>query len=357
MPQQPQSPWQQPQGQWQQPQGHAPQQPQGQWQPPQAQVMHRPAAAEPVAAVRFPAPVGPHFPLPPQIVAQLARRPVVQVAEPKTAEQMLSMEAAVPHVLAECARLFQQDKIAEQKIKRANTIALLLGILAVLTFVLYGLGILVGIVAAIVWWRGSKHATADLEDRRLEAVSGALLTLAPELKANKPVKAIVNFSCYTQQPMLTYWEGGTGWFEQKVTACTWSHWWLLLRFVLSDGVQVEVDAFTRVKRKTAQKRKYTKTKDRTTERVVVRLVPPSGKAFGGSMQGRHALKRHAGGMILKHVVVRPRRATLTFETPACMRMCARAGWQANGLENLVDSAKLVAAVVHSYKTVSKAART
>jgi hypothetical protein len=305
--------------------------------------------------MRATGPVGPHVPLDPNVLAALPRRPVTLEPSPRSAPVQLSIEGSVPQVLHECMRMFTADKLAEATRRRAHIIGGILIALGILTIWIFGLGLIPLIIGIVVWIRGNKKSVEDLEDRRLEVITGTLATLAPELKSNKPVKAIADFSGCDARQATAHEEAGTGWFEQRRTRSSYSHWWLVLRMMLQDGVAVEVDGTTLLSRKTAAKRKYTKTKDRVTERLVVRLVPPRGKAFPPHTLGVHPMGRMAAGMTLRQATVRPRGAVLVFQTAPAMRISGR-GLVAHRLEGLLDSAKVVAAIVHSYKLVAKVGR-
>ncbi|HZO15745.1 MAG TPA: hypothetical protein VFB62_20875 [Polyangiaceae bacterium] len=328
-----------------------------QGQPQQWPQPHQPAKPpEPEAHIRYPGPVGAHWPVDPNVLYGLPTRPVLQVAQLSSAQVVLSIESSVPHILHECATIFAADKLAEQKRKSANVTAIIFLVLGFFTIWIFGLGVVFLIIAGIIFYRGSKHAVFDVEDRRLEIVSGVMTTLAQELKANRPVKVIADFGLHEARPPMLYNETGTGLFEQKRTSASYSHWWLIMRMTLSDGVSVHVDGVTNVKRKTAQKRKYQKIKDRLSEQLTIKLVPPRGKSFTATMQGEQWIRRPAAGAMLQRMTVRPRSATFEFVTNPATRSRYHGGWQCMGLEGLLDSAKVVAAIIHSYKLVSRAGK-
>jgi hypothetical protein len=305
---------------------------------------------EPEAQIRFPGPVGPHWPVHPEVLQGLPTRWVAPHSSAGGAQVMLSIESSVPHVLHEAAALYAQDKEAEAKKKRANTIALVCLILGILTVWLMGLGVVFLVIAAVAYFRGTKHAKLDLEDRRLEVVTGTLWTFATELKTNRAVKVIADFAGYEDQPLIHQHATGTGLFEQLRELFVWQHRWLLLRMTLDDGVAVLVEATTKVKRKTAQKRKYKKQKDAIVEQLTIRLTPPKGKAFPGQQQ---LPARALPGLAMKRAVIQPRHATFVYQTIAARRVRGRGGWAAYGLEALLDSGKVIGALIHSYKAAAR----
>lgn len=304
---------------------------------------------EPEALIVAPEPVGDHWPVDPQLLERLPPRASPTETEPSHAEALLSIQSNVPHVLHEAALLHEQDKEAERKKKRANTIAIVLLIVGIFTAV-FIIGFVLIVIALIAFWRASRHGKLDLEDRRLEVVTGTLWTFASELKSNRAVKVLADFSGYENQRPVTHETTGTGLFQQTQHRYVWHHHWLLMRMTLADGTHVSVDAITKVKRKTAQKRKYEKKKDTLVEQLTIRLKPPGGKAFPVQQQLGPA---QLPALQLKRGRITPRHATFVFQTAATRRMRLRGGWMAYNLEWLLDSGKVVSAIIHSYKTAAR----
>jgi hypothetical protein len=59
---------------------------------------------------------------------------------------------------------------------------------------------------------------------------------------------------------------------------------------------------------------------------------------------------------LERAVIRPRYAVFHYRTGQSLRMQVRAGWNGQQLENQLDSRKVVAAIMNSYKAVASASR-
>jgi hypothetical protein len=93
--------------------------------------------------------------------------------------------------------------------------------------------------------------SADVEDRKLEVVAGTLRTFGPELKDQRPVKAVAEFSATHQRAPLEQVVTGTGFFEQRVEHTAYAHWWLSMSFTLADGVTVTVDGSSHANRAAA----------------------------------------------------------------------------------------------------------
>ncbi len=308
---------------------------------------------EPEALIKAPAPVGPHWPIDPRILESLPTLPCLAVeSKPPDAAVLLSIESNAAHVLQEAATLHAQDKEAERLRKRANTIALIFLIIGFLGLVIF-VGVVFLVIAGVAYWRGTRHGKLDLEDRRLEVVTGTLWTFAAELKPNRPVKMLADFTGYERQTPVRREKTGTGLFEQTRQLILWHHHWLLARMTLADGVAVMLDVTTRVKRKTLQKRKYEKKKDVVVEQLTIRLTPPKGKAFPGHQQ---LPAMQLPGLVLRRGLIQPRHATFVYQTAPAQRVCTRSGWAAYQLENQLDSRKVVAALIHSYKSAARVKR-
>ena len=266
---------------------------------------------------------------------------VARVTEPKHAEVVLDVEAGVLDVLRRCALLHLADKKAERNKSALGWLAAGFFVVAFVAFIAKAVAavvaaIAIGIVILLVrWWVDA----SDVEDRKLDVVSGVLARLGSEIDLDRPVKVHADFHAYDQTPSV----GGQ-----------YEHAWLEMRFVLADGTRVEISATQCAKRKTRSKRKYTKIKDRSVERLVVRLAAPKDKTFAA-----HAPKnpgRVAAGLVLRGAQMQPRYAQFQFATAPTVRLRARGGWTASGLDNELDAASVFAAVVSSYRLAASADR-
>jgi hypothetical protein len=299
--------------------------------------------------------VGEHWPVADQLLAALPPPNAQLKADPLHSDVVLNQEGSLAQILGQVVHLHRADKEAEQKKRTLNIIGIILIVVGFLTVWLL-IGFLFLIAGGIVYWIRSKVGATDVEDRKLEIVSGTLRTFGPEFKAKRPIKAVAEFAFHARRPPAFQQVTGTGLFEQKVSQEAFAHWWLSMSFTLKDGVTVTADASTHAKRKSMQKRKYTKIKERFHERLNVKLVPPKGKTFDSGLQSRTWGQQNFAGITLERAVIRPRYAVFRYRTGQSLRMQMRTGWNGQQLENQLDSRKVVAAIVNSYKAVASANR-
>ncbi len=292
--------------------------------------------------------------LPPVQIGPLPTYPVQHEKEPKHTPLQLNDDLPVDHMLAKVSHLFAQDKSAELKNKRLLTWGLvcLFGGLFTAVF-LIGIPILIIGIGLLIYRSVGSASKQDVEDRKLEVIAGVLRGLRGEIRSNRPVHVGADFGAYPNTQPVEYSEAGTGIFESKTTAASYRHWWLNMRFALVDGTGVTLDVIQHAKRKTAQKRKYTKTKDRVIERINVKINAPRGKTFGASVLNRQWKSERFNGLLLKRVVVRPNYAVFQYQAAAVTRVRGRGGWFAQNLEaGEVTSPRALAAIVNSYKSVA-----
>lgn len=292
--------------------------------------------------------------LPPAQIGPLPSFPVQHDAEPKHAAVQLNEDLPIDHMLARVSALFAQDKSAEQKNKRLMNWGLICFFVGIFTaWLLIGIPILLIGIGLMIYRAVGKSSKQDVEDRKLEVIAGVLSGLRGEIRTNRPVHVGADFGAYPNTQPTEYTEAGTGVFASKTTASTYQHWWLNMRFALVDGTGVTLDVIQQAKRKTAQKRKYTKMKDRIIERINVKINAPSGKTFGPSVMNRQWKSERFNGLLLKRVLVRPRYAVFQYQASPVMRVRGRGGWFGQNLEQgEVTSPKALAAIVNSYKSVA-----
>jgi hypothetical protein len=277
--------------------------------------------------------------------AALDAPPVARCTEPRDAGVHLTLEADVLDVLRRCATVHLEDKRAERNKRLLMGVGIVMGVASfVALFVHQVLVALTGVAltVAVFLWR-SYVAEKDVEDRKLDVVSGLLARLGSELDLTRPVKVDVDFHGYQKQAPQTAF---------GVPATLFEHTWLTLTFVLADETRVAVSATQHVKRRSRRKPKYTKIKDRSQERLDVRLVAPKGKSFRpAQLQGRAV-----GRLFARRAVVQPRYAEFQYVTAETMRLRDRGGWSAAGLEHELDGQAVFAAVVASYRLAAQAER-
>lgn len=292
--------------------------------------------------------------LPPAQIGPLPTFPVQHEAEPKHTPIQLNDDLLIDHMLAKVSQLYAQDKSAESKNKKLMMWGWICFFVGVFTaWLLIGIPILIIGIGLFIYRATAKSSKQDVEDRKLEVIAGVLNGLHGEIRPNRPVHVGADFGAYSNVQPSHYTEAGTGMFESKTTAASYQHWWLNMRFALVDGTGVTLDIIQQAKRKTAQKRKYTKMKDRVIERINVKINAPSGKSFGPSVMNRQWKSERFNGLLLKRVIIRPRYAVFQYQAAATTRVRGRGGWFAQNLEQgEVTSPKALAAIVNSYKSVA-----
>jgi len=165
-----------------------------------------------------------HWPLPDALLARLPTSSVEQSMEPKDAEIHFSGNGSAIEWLSYAAQVNERDDEAERFKKRLGlwgTISIIAGVLTVALFGLGLIGIGVGIYLLV---RRSKLNKFDVEDRRLEVFTGTLRTLAPELKAKKPIAVELDFTGYTRHAR-----------HAVELAKEYQQCWLSMKLPLADG--------------------------------------------------------------------------------------------------------------------------
>lgn len=282
------------------------------------------------------APAGVHWPLPPELLARLPASPPEQSMEPRDAEVQFSGNGTAIEWLSYAAQVDHKDQEAEQIKKRLYMWGLICVIGGVLTVAVFGLG-LIGIAVGIyLFVRRSKFNKFDVEDRRLEVLTGTLRTLAPELKAKKPIAVELDFTGYTRHAR-----------NAVKLAMEYQQRWLSMKLPLEDGSHAQVTITLHVKERSKPKRKYTKLKVKQVEQVAVRLTPAAGKSFSPNARATQATGRAFNGLTLKSVVVKPEQAYFVWSSWVSLNVRGRGGWVSPALK--LDSRHLVSTLIASYK--------
>ncbi len=298
-----------------------------------------PAYAPPTAG-------GDHWPIPQDVLARLPKLPVPQSLEPKGAQVPFRGQGSAVEWLRYAVSVHWRDKDAEQRKKTLMIWGVVLLVVGIPLLFAFGLGLVPIGVAIYLFVRRSRYDKLDIEDRRLEAFTGTLTALAPELKRRRPLSVALDFTAYTEH-------GAPG----APNGQAYVQRWLTLDLPLRDGSSVGVEVCLQVKQKSRSKRKYTKLKARLVEVITVRIAAPSGKTFGPSP----GLARHQGrtmaGLSLQRIASGPRQTTFTWTTWPTLRTRGRSGWTTQGPER-IDSRQLTAAIITSYRlTACETART
>ena len=326
------------------PQQAWPGQPQGQgagWAAAGAMVSGLPTVH--AAANHAPSVCGDHWPLPEVLVQRLPQLPIVQPMDAHDAEVQFSGSGSAIEWLTYAAEVNERDNEAERIKKQLFIWAMVCLVGGVLTIALFGLGLIPIGVSIYLFIRRKRYDKVDVDDRRLEIFTGTLRTLAPELKAKKPITVSLDFTAHTRHVRNAAKHASE--YEQE---------WLSLKLPLQDGCYAQVTVTVQVKERQKPKRKYTKIKRKQLERVVVRLTPASGQSFSPNPRAHQVAGRSVNGLTLRQAVVEPHQASFTWSSWTSVTVRARGGWTANAPP--LDSRHLVTTLLVSYKLARAAER-
>ncbi|MEM6787830.1 MAG: hypothetical protein AAF715_09970 [Myxococcota bacterium] len=294
--------------------------------------------------------MGPHHPLDEALLSRLPARGSVdgndEEKQPLDAKVRLEATGAVPEVLEALANVEVRDRRAERVKPILNGAGVVAGvgtIIAISNKAPLPVWLGVAVVALACFIAGSVFSRADVSDRKLEAMCTLLSTFASELRRGRPVRLEANLSGLTKMPAER--DG-----DRRTYTCDWMH----LDLPLADGTRAVVVARSALKRKSRQKRKYTKHKDQLTEQLTVQLIPPKGKSHPAQGSPPRPLVR---GLTLMRAELKPRRATFVYRSYAPLRrLKGRYGWSIVMPGDLLDGDKLVAALIQSYRATATANR-
>lgn len=293
--------------------------------------------------------MGPHHPIDEELLARLPTDESAagdEAYKPSSAKLRVVRDGAVPELLEALAKVEARDN-------RAETMAPIMtgvGVIALIAAFFVGaiaeslpaavVLIIVGIFALVAAWA---YGTEDVSDRQLATICTVLSTFASELRGNRPVSLLADFTGLDKTPATK--DG-----PRKI----YRHAWLRLELPLADGTMARVQATSSLKRKSRAKRKYTKHKDQLSEELTVHLIPPKGKTLS-TMQAVPRPK--LAGLNLVRAQVKPRQAVFVFRSRAPLRRVhGRGGWSLAHGGDLLDGHKVVAALIQSYKATATANR-
>lgn len=205
-----------------------------------------------------------------------------------------------------------------------------------------GLGVLSGFVALVLFIvllvkrSGVKHLALDSE--KLALAQWTLSVLGGDAKAGAPAHVLVDFNAYDRVVGA----------RTRTGAMLHKHPWLVVALVLADGTRLRVMATVKGKKKERVKRKYTKKKEQWIDVIELRLAdkrePPLPQNASQQIVTRLGyafprVSKHRSGA---------RQVMLRFETAPCQRLTGR-GAGLTGVEQRLDAAKLVSAIVRGYR--------
>jgi hypothetical protein len=276
---------------------------------------------------------------------------------PQHAPVVYREQLPVEAQLAKLHALHKKDKATEKRVTVLGWSAVGCIIAGVASFILagmtgfdallYGIALVPLIVPLMIFRAILKRS--DIDDRKLHAARRLLEVLGGDLKPGTPVALKIDFGGYDRSKPVA--KAG-GFFSTVKEYQFVKRDWLDLRFTLADGTRVKLTASTHAKRKTKAKRKYTKVKDKISERLNLIFTAPKGRTLNPAMG--HALRQrlHRGQMRITTCKVKPRAAMIGFSFGVASRYRGRAGWSSHGLSSLIDGDDTLFAVVRSYKATA-----
>jgi hypothetical protein len=296
-----------------------------------------------------------HWPIPVSVVSELPLPPDVHSREPRGASVPFSGSRFAVDWLKHVVEVHQRDKIAERKKKVYLwwlVISCVVAFIAIpmgcsrdsespVPFVIGGIAVVAAVFCLV---RRLQYNALDVEDYRLEAFSGTVLTMAPELNVKKPIDAKLDFTAFTKHR------------DGSAAGEAFCQRWLELSLPLQDGSCASLAVTLSVKQKSRRKRKYTKLKQRQVEAISVRLTPPAGKAFNLASAAPAHRGKVISGMLLHRVAIQPRAASFVWTVPPTVVLYNRSGWSSPSGMNRVGSRHLVAALVASYQLTASGER-
>jgi len=286
---------------------------------------------------------GDHWPLPEALLQRLPQLPIVQPMDAHDAEVQFSGSGSAIEWLTYAAEVNERDNEAERIKKQLFIWAMVCLVGGVLTVALFGLGLIPIGVSIYLFIRRKRYDKVDVDDRRLEIFTGTVRTLAPELKAKKPITVILDFTAHTRHVRNAAKHASE--YEQQ---------WLSLKLPLQDGCHAQMTVTVQVKERSKPKRKYTKIKRKQLEQIVVRLTPASGTAFSPNPRAHQVAGRSVNGLTLRQVMVQPHLACFTWSSWVSVTVRARGGWTSHTPP--LDSRHLVTTLIVSYKLARAAER-
>lgn len=183
-----------------------------------------------------------------------------------------------PELLDALGKLWGQDKLVEQSVRRARiAFFVCLGLFIVGLFllatgnpvlvVLWVLALLGMIVTAVLW---ARYARLNLDDRRILTPIKFLDVLQADIAPRDPVRLVVSFDDYRKHgkklaEQKSFWSGSG---ESK-----YDDTWLVMEGYLAEKTRFRLSVSQRISLREKRKRKYTKRKERLRESVSVYLRP------------------------------------------------------------------------------------
>jgi hypothetical protein len=236
----------------------------------------------------------------------------------------------------------RQDEAAERAKRTATTWAIILLVVGIPLLFLFAVGVFPLAGSAYFFFRRGHFTKLDIENRKLEVVTGTLVALAPEFRPRRALGIQLDFSAYTAH-------------KTPGAGQAFAHRWLVLSLPLQDGSHVQVEVTLLVKQKSRSKRKYTKIKARLFEEICIRVTPPRGEAF----RARAVVSRSGGkavaGLALRRGSVQPRQGIFVWSTPITFHLRTHGRWAHYGARSM-DSRQLIAAIIASYKLTATGER-
>ncbi len=223
-----------------------------------------------------------------------------------------------PELLDALAKIWGQDKLVEQRLRRWR-LATIISLIAIFPgfFLFVVPGVLSIVSAAVCGWQWLHYHRLNLEDRRILTPLKFLEVIQADILPRDPVRLRVSFEDFRKHGRKLEESGGR---LSSVRRSKYEDTWLEIEGWLAEKTRFQVAVSQRVSLSEKSKRKYTKRKLRIREEVSLALRPnpklyaalerlpqliSSGEEVAGlrvssvRVSGRHVLLEAQGGLYTK----------------------------------------------------------
>lgn len=280
--------------------------------------------------------------------------------------QITTLQGMVDQILPQLQSIRAADTVGDAERKRlGNRTALfsglgcgamflsffLMGLLApVGVLLLLGGGVLL-VIGIVTGMKKGKLDKLDLDNTRLQLANDLLLTLRPDLSEKRPVGLTMAHGEAVQHGTKTEEQKQGTWLTGQITTSEHEDEWLRLRGRFADGTIFRLEVTQETKRKSKPKRKYTKVRDRSREKIQLTLrvsqqLYPHLDRLAASLQPQ-LLMNHAGLQVLG-TQVNGNVVRIAARTGVYGRLQGRYGASHSGQENHLNPTKVVGLLAFLY---------
>lgn len=252
-------------------------------------------------------------------------------------------------LIAALAALWGQDKVVEARLRRyrlffiISAVASVIGIfvssalseISQAFFLVWFVPVASAVINGILWWR---HARLNLDDRRILTPLKFLQIVQADVQPREPVRLVVSFEDYRKH--------GKKLAEDKpssgVRHARYEDTWLEAEGYLADRTRFRLTVSQKISRTEKRKRKYTKTRERMRESVLL-VLRPNRKLYDqiDRFPSLFAAGEDMGGLRFSKARVGPRAVVLEAFSPQPYTKLGGRTSAETGAENLVSGDKLL----------------